>query len=197
MMKTLTKDESRDFGEKWKGEGEARASWQISIVCKMCCPKKNLIARENRDITLFIFWPLWCKIGTANASTCSRLLPFLFSGSDFTPKGNFLFSCFVLAAGFCFASHALELQWCPKNMYFVLVFILLLFFYLNFLTGNNSFCIIVTLFPSLCSFFYIFFCVFLRLLSSIKPGLVKKINRLPTPIAGLVRFVTSCFTPLS
>lgn len=28
--------------------------------------------------------------------------------------------------------------------------------------------------------------VSVRLLSSIKPGLVKKINRLPTPIAGLV-----------
>lgn len=27
---------------------------------------------------------------------------------------------------------------------------------------------------------------FVRLLSSIKPGLVKKINRLPTPVAGLV-----------
>lgn len=34
-------------------------------------------------------------------------------------------------------------------------------------------------------------CFFHRLLSSIKPALVKKINRLPTPIAGLVS--PSCF----
>lgn len=32
----------------------------------------------------------------------------------------------------------------------------------------------------------------IRLLSSIKPGLVKKINRLPTPIAGLVSVVSVC-----
>lgn len=37
-----------------------------------------------------------------------------------------------------------------------------------------------------------FFRVFVaRLLSSIKPGLVKKINRLPTPIAGLVSPILS------
>ncbi len=40
-------------------------------------------------------------------------------------------------------------------------------------------------FLSACDVFFL--CVsFVRLLSSIKPGLVKKINRLPTPIAGLV-----------
>uniref|UniRef100_A0A3B4EU09 Calponin-homology (CH) domain-containing protein n=1 Tax=Pundamilia nyererei TaxID=303518 RepID=A0A3B4EU09_9CICH len=31
----------------------------------------------------------------------------------------------------------------------------------------------------------LFYASFVRLLSSIRPGLVKKINRLPTPIAGL------------
>lgn len=37
----------------------------------------------------------------------------------------------------------------------------------------------------------------LRLLSSIRPGLVKKINRLPTPVATQVSFCSFCLLPTS